>query len=145
MNVARALVAKARRACLATLDASGAPYASLVLVADDGAGNALLLLSDLAEHTKNSKRDPRASLLVEPSEPQPEPLAAARVTLVGTIARIEDESARAKFLATHPSAATYAAFEDFAMYRLTVDRAHLVAGFGKIEWLDSATYSATES
>lgn len=145
-ETARALVAEARRACLATLDASGAPYASLVLVVDDGAGNALLLLSDLAEHTKNLTRDPRASLLVEPADPTPTPLAAARVSLVGKITRADDQDAtRAKYVATHPSAAVYAGFKDFAMYRLTVERAHLVAGFGKIEWIESAAYLAADS
>ena len=139
-KVARELVAGASRAALATLDERGAPYASLVLVADDGAGNALLLLSDLAEHTKNLARDPRASLLVEPAEVSGDRLAAARVTLVGKIARLDDEIARAKYVARHPSAAMYAGFKDFAMYRLDVERAHLVAGFGRIEWLEAPDY-----
>lgn len=139
-RVARELVADASRAALATLDERGAPYASLVLVADDGVGNALLLLSNLAEHTKNLARDPRASLLVEPADVTGDRLAAARVTLVGKIARLDDDAARAKYVARHPSAAMYAAFKDFAMYRLDVERAHLVAGFGRIEWIGASDY-----
>ena len=139
-KVARDLLAGASRAALATLDEHGAPYASLVLVVDDGAGDALLLLSDLAEHTKNLKRDARASLLVEPVAVAGDLLAAARVTLVGKIAPVGDAAARAVFVTRHPSAATYASFADFAVYRLAVERAHLVAGFGRIQWIESADY-----
>ena len=32
----------------------------------------------------------------------------------------------------------YADFRDFNFYRLAVERAHLVAGFGRIHWLDAA-------
>ena len=136
----RALLRDARRAGLATLDASGAPYASLVLVADDGAGAPILLLSDLAEHTKNLKSDPRASILVEPVATSGDPLAAARATFKGTIARFEDEPARARFVERHPSAAMYAGFKDFALYRMTVERIHLVAGFGRIDWISREDY-----
>jgi hypothetical protein len=32
----------------------------------------------------------------------------------------------------------YAGFKDFNFYRVVVERAHLVAGFGKIHWLSAA-------
>ena len=35
-------------------------------------------------------------------------------------------------------AAMYADFKDFSFYRLTVERAHLVAGFGRIHWLEAS-------
>jgi hypothetical protein len=38
---------------------------------------------------------------------------------------------------THPPAAIYTGLGDFHLYRVTVERAHLVAGFGRIEWLES--------
>ncbi len=38
----------------------------------------------------------------------------------------------ARFTARHPSAAAYAGFADFRLYRLEIARAHLVAGFGRI-------------
>lgn len=138
----RELLRRAPRASLATLTEGGAPYASLVLVADDGAGAPLLLLSDLAEHTKNLKRDPRASLLVEPAEVSGDPLAAARATFLGHVERVAGEDARARFVARHPSAAMYAGFADFGLYRLAVERVHLVGGFGRIHWISGADYLA---
>lgn len=144
-TVARALLSKARRASLATLTASGAPYASLVLTADDGAGAPLLLLSDLAEHTKNLTRDPRVSLLVESIDQAGDPLAAPRATFLGEAARLDDAAAKASFVAHHPSAAAYAGFGDFALYRLAILRIHLVAGFGRIDWISGDQYRTATS
>ena len=36
-----------------------------------------------------------------------------------------------------PNAAVYVGFTDFHLYRMAVERAHLVAGFGEIHWLDA--------
>ncbi|MDE2228505.1 MAG: pyridoxamine 5'-phosphate oxidase family protein [Alphaproteobacteria bacterium] len=141
----RDLLRRAPRASLATLTETGAPYASLVLVADGGEGTPLLLLSDLAEHAKNLKRDRRASLLIETAEPSGDPLAAARATFLGEVARIADDAAMAAFTARHPSAAGYAAFKDFATYRFAVARVHLVAGFGRIDWISGDDYRTAAS
>ncbi len=138
--VVRELLRRAPRASLATLSEAGAPYVSLVLVADDGRGAPLLLLSDLAEHTRNLARDGRASILVESSD-APDPLAAQRATFTGEVSRLLDDEARARFVERHPSAARYASFKDFALYRLEIERIHLVAGFGRITWISASDYS----
>lgn len=142
---ARTLLSKASRASLATLTATGAPYASLVLTADDGTGVPLLLLSDLAEHAKNLARDPRASLLVESIDPAGDPLAAPRATFLGEVARLDDAGAKALFVARQPSAATYAGFGDFTLYRLAIARIHVVAGFGRIDWISGDQYRTAAS
>ncbi len=137
---ARRLVRSRDRAALATAlgDAGGGvwPYASLVLVACDFDASPLLLMSDLAEHSKNLARDPRASLLFDGTAGRDDPLTGARVTLVGEIAPAADTSSLARFVRRHPSAASYAGFKDFRLYRMRVNRAHLVAGFGRIDWID---------
>jgi hypothetical protein len=43
--------------------------------------------------------------------------------------------ARQRFLARHPGASFYADFADFAFWRLRVERAHYVGGFGRITTL----------
>lgn len=59
----RTLIGSVRTAALATLGEGGFPFGSLVSHAVDAAGRPLLLLSDLAEHSRNLAADPRASLL----------------------------------------------------------------------------------
>jgi putative heme iron utilization protein len=137
---ARRLMREAGSAAFATLTAgTGAPFASLVTVATEADGTPILLLSDLAAHTRNIKADPRASLLFDergPAAGRPgDPLAGARVTLTGRMARVAEDAAaatRRRFLAAQPGATGYAGFRDFGFYRLEIEMGHLVAGFGRI-------------
>ena len=134
---ARRLIRAAERAVLAT-SLSGWPYASLVLPACDPEGMPLLLLSDLAEHAKNLKADPRCSLLYDGTKGLTDALTGPRVTVLGEARPIQDNDLLARFVAHHPTAARYAGFGDFRLYRLSIARAHLVAGFGAIHWIEGA-------
>jgi len=130
---ARQVMRLALTGSLATLDEAGRPFASLVTTATSFTGEPVLLLSDLAVHTQNLKRDARASLLlVGPGGEAGDPLAGARVSLTGTVSADADPALGRRFLARHPEAEGYAGFKDFAFYRMSVERGHLVAGFGRI-------------
>jgi hypothetical protein len=130
---ARHLLRLAVTASLGTLDQAGTPFVSLVTVATTPAAEPILLLSDLARHTRNLERDRRASLLlVAPGGEGGDPLAGARLTLTGTAARDDDPALRQRFLARHEGAAGYAGFADFGFWRFYVSGGHLVAGFGRI-------------
>lgn len=133
----RHLIRSVAQGSLATVmrGGDGAPYASLVLVATDHDGSPAVLLSDLADHTKNLTEDDRVSLLLNGSRAFADPLAGERVTLQGRLGRCDDADLRRRYLARHPQAAVYADFGDFAFYRLALDKAHLVAGFGRIHWV----------
>ena len=120
-------------ATLATLSAEGAPFASYVVTAPAIDLSPLMLLSRLAQHTKNLDRDPRASLLfVREAEPGDETLTASRLTLTGRCTTEIDPSAKQRFLDRHPDAARYSEFADFSLYRFEVESGYLVAGFGRI-------------
>jgi hypothetical protein len=114
----------------------GAPYASLVLVAADLDASPLLLLSDLAQHSRNIAFDPRVSLLFDGTAGYRDPLTGPRLTVIGQARAIEDPRGLARFTAHHPTSAVYSGFADFRLYRVTVERGHLVAGFGRIHWID---------
>ncbi len=130
---AAALVAAGATAILGTLDRqSGIPYASLVTVAAGPDHAPVMLLSGLAMHTRNLIADPRASLLFSADFGAADPLTLARVTLLGSVAPTADAAARSNFLTRHPAAAAYADFGDFGFYRLKVERAHFIGGFGRI-------------
>jgi putative heme iron utilization protein len=135
------LLRQAVKASLATRLEAGAeegswPYASLVLVAADIDGTPILLLSKLAQHTHNIETDPHASLLIDGTEGHADVLTGPRATLLGRARVSEDPQSKRRFIARHPSAALYAEFKDFHVYRLELERAHLVAGFGRIEWVE---------
>jgi putative heme iron utilization protein len=139
---ARAVMRALDRATLATVarggtPEAGAPYASLVLVALDHDASPLLLISQLADHTRNLAADGRVSLLFDGTHGLAEPLTGPRVTLQGSAAPTDDRRLRARFLARHPGAALYADFRDFGLWRVAPGRAHLVAGFGRIHWIDT--------
>jgi putative heme iron utilization protein len=130
---ARGLVRRALKASLATIaSGSGYPYASLITVATDPSGTPIFLISALAQHTKNLAQDSRASILFDGTGALGDPLQGARVTLFGKAEKVEDEAVRRRFLARHPEAAFYADFPDFAFWRLEVEGAHYIGGFGRI-------------
>jgi putative heme iron utilization protein len=111
------------------------PYASLVLVAVDHDLSPLLLLSNLAEHSRAIAADSRVSLLFDGTSGLDQPLTGPRVSLLGRAEKTDNERQKRRFLMHHPDAELYAGFADFNFYRVTVERAHLVGGFGKIRWL----------
>lgn len=134
----RALVRSADRAVLSTaMVDSGWPYGSLVMTACDHRARPLLLISELAEHTKNLHGDARASLLFDGTAGLDSPLTGARVTITGRLAPTDDPALIARYVARHPDAEMYLGFADFSLYEMTVDRAHIVAGFGAIHWIDA--------
>ncbi|MGH6884342.1 HugZ family protein [Hypericibacter sp.] len=140
-QLARRLLREAVKAALATRLEGGAiegswPYASLVLVAADVDGTPILLLSKLAQHTHNIVGNPHVSLLVDGTGGHKDVLTGPRATLIGRTRLTEDPQSKRRFIARHPSAALYAGFKDFHVYRIELDRAHLVAGFGRIEWIE---------
>lgn len=143
----RQIIENARVGSLGTLDEAGNPFVSLVTVAALEPTRVILLLSGLAQHTKNLQRAPNCSLLlVEPGGERGNPLAGARLTISGSakrIARDSDEDARACFLAAHPSAAGYAGFEDFSFFQIDIEQVHLVAGFGRIETIPASQLTAS--
>jgi len=139
---ARALVRQCDKAVLSTTQADGTgwPYGSLVMTACDYEGRPILLLSDLAEHTKNLKQNARVSLLFDGTDGLDDRLTGARVTVMGRAVVTKKPEDRARYLARHPSSVAYENFADFNFYSIDVTRAHQVAGFGQIDWMPAATF-----
>lgn len=126
------LLREARSGALATLiPGSGDPYCSLVNVASAADGAPLLLISQLAVHTKNLSADPRVSLMLDERK-EGDPLEGARIMLMGRAEVSGDPEIRRRYLARHPEAEMFAGFRDFAFYRIGLTAVHLVAGFGRI-------------
>ncbi len=146
VETAHRLVRGCDRAALATATRGDRwPHSSLVLTACRFDGAPLMLLSRLAVHTRNLAADPRICLLYDGTAGRADPLTGPRASVRGHAAVEDDPEAKARFLRRHPSAERYAGFADFALYGVAVERVHLIAGFGVIEWIDGAALKVPDA
>lgn len=123
-------------ACLATQSATlaGYPFASAVPFATDEHHRPLLLLSQLAEHTRNLAASPKASLLLSRALGEGE---MARVSLVGEVLPVAaDPRLVARYLRFQPQAERFLQLGDFGFYRFAPQRVLVVGGFARASWLD---------
>jgi putative heme iron utilization protein len=141
---ARALAAATNTGTLATLTATGDPWASFVTYGLlDGAP--VLCLSALAEHGRNLAGDQRASIAIVAPSADPDPQAWARVTLAGVAERPaagELAAARAAYVAAVPAAASYVDYSDFAFWVLRVHRVRWYGGYGRMDTATGEAYAA---
>jgi putative heme iron utilization protein len=128
---ARKLLREARSGTLATVADGGQPFASLVTPACAPDLSLLLLLSNLSEHTRHLRAEPRCSILVSAAPESINPQTAPRVTVTGIAAITDDPALRARYLAVHPYASLYADFGDFHLWRVRPLGALLVGGFAR--------------
>jgi len=125
----------------------GWPFSSVMPYSLDAQGRPIFLISLMAVHTHNIQTDPRASLLVTQPGWTGDPLAGARATVMGTVAKLlapDLASARTAYLARYENAASWVDFDDFAFYRLEVSDVYYVGGFGAMGWVAAAEYMAAE-
>ena len=140
---ARTLLHLARMGTLATISRKhpGWPFGSLMPYALDDHGRPIFLVSSMAMHTQNLHADPRASLFVAQPGVQGDPLGAARVTLMGTVAPAGPE-ARPLYLQLHQSAQYWIDFDDFSLIHLEIQDVYFIGGFGVMGWIAAGDYAA---
>ncbi|MBC06587.1 DUF2470 domain-containing protein [Thalassospira sp.] len=144
----RQMLRRAARGVLATIAhdhkqlGNGWPTASMVVPACDIDGTPILLISELADHTRHITADSRVSLLVSEADlitaPAPDTgiqTDTARLTVFGEANRVTNpddlKRVRQRYLQGHTDAAQYAGFADFGFYRINVTAIYWVGGFGK--------------
>ena len=138
---ARQFLRSTRTAILSTHSAKfdGFPFGSVAPFVLDHQCQPIILISNIAEHTKNIAANPKVSLLVFAGA---EDLHAnARLTLLGTahaINKNEDADLRARYLRYLPQATDYFDMHDFAFYRIKIENCRYIAGFGKMGWLSGS-------
>lgn len=135
------LLRSIRAGALATLvPGQACPFVSLVNVATAPDSSPILLLSELAAHTRHLAADPGLSLLLAQTGAG-DPLAHPRITIMGRAERIGDRGRRAalkeRFLAKHPKSALYADFADFSFWLVAMEQAHLNGGFARAGHFDA--------
>ena len=118
----------------------GTPYGSITPFVLDHAGCPLILVSSLAEHTRNLDADARCSLLVHPCAADAQ--AAGRGTVLGRAQRGGDKAALGpRYLRYVPGAAGHFELPDFHFWRIVPDAIRSIAGFGRARWVDAAAFA----
>ncbi len=141
---ARTIAASTNTGTLASLTATGDPWASFVTYGLLG-GAPVLCVSHLAEHGRNLAADPRASLAVVAPHGEADPLASPRITLAGVVEKPEGaelEAARGAHVAAVPAARYYIDYSDFTVWMLRVRRVRWVGGYGRMDSARADDYAA---
>lgn len=139
---ARLLLRSRQNAVLSTLsvEMEGWPFGSVAPYILDYAGDPVLLMSDLAQHSRNVRQDARASLLIWEHDVG-DIQKGARATLLGRVSEIPmDVLLQDRYQRYVPDAQRYFEIHDFRFYRLEVERVRFIGGFGQIFWIRGADY-----
>lgn len=120
----------------------GFPYPTLLPFAPDARHRPVILVSRLAEHTRNLQDDPRAGFLVAHA-PDGNVLEGPRETLLGRFEPVGADEApdvARRYLRYQPDAQRYLALGDFAFWAMRVERLRYIGGFGAMGWLDGTEF-----
>lgn len=139
---ARQLLRAHRYGALGTLSKKfdGHPYGSITPYLVDHDGSLLILISGLAEHTKNILHDPRVSLITHNQE-DPHIQTQGRVSMLGSAAQeTARELAGKRYLRYFPEAQRYFDMADFQFFRIVPLALRYIGGFGDIHWVKADRY-----
>ncbi|WP_348943876.1 pyridoxamine 5'-phosphate oxidase family protein [Chitinibacter sp. FCG-7] len=131
-----ALIRRSRMLALATHSAHmpGYPHVSWLPTVADEAGRPLVMISRLAEHTQNILQDHKVSVLLHDDDMA---LEKARLTILGDLQPVApDELLAARLARYNPQLAACLDMSDFSVWRLWPRRARLIAGFGRMGWVE---------
>lgn len=135
---AQRFLCHARKGILSTHSAkhAGYPFGSVAPVVLDQQGMPTILISTIAEHTKNIIQNAHVSLVVLDNAEDLQ--ANARLTLLAKAEQTDKQNTlmRERYLRYIPQAAQYFETHDFSFYTLHITHARYIAGFGKMGWLE---------
>ena len=136
---ARALLLKNYQGILSTnsVEMSGYPFGSVVPYCLDQTGNPIILISRIAQHTKNICADPKVSLIAI-EQGVDDVQVGGRLTWIADVKALQDEESEAaadRYYRFFPQSSDFHKVHDFDFYRLELVRARYIAGFGKIHWI----------
>jgi len=121
-----------------SVDVQGYPFGSITPFILNYDGEPTMLISDIAQHTRNIKRNNKVSLTVF-DQCAGDPQASSRLTWIGDAELINSSDAeiRHRYLRYFPSAESYFETHDFSLYCVHLRRARFIGGFGQIFWIES--------
>jgi putative heme iron utilization protein len=118
-----------------SLDVPGYPFGSTVPYCLSAKQEPLLLISNIAQHTKNILADARVSLTVfDPTTGDVQ--ANGRVTYIGDAVKVNDDLLNERYQLYFPTAKEYFKFHDFSLFKIDLKKLRYIGGFAKIFWVE---------
>lgn len=118
----------------------GFPFGSVVPYSLDDEGKPVILISTIAEHTKNIKSDDRCSITItaESNDVQ----ANGRLCIVGNMKPLSDDKTEVeeRYYRYFPNSKSYHQSHDFSFYYLEPVSVRYIGGFGAIHWLEPSDF-----
>jgi heme oxygenase (biliverdin-IX-beta and delta-forming) len=139
VQTARMLLKRQSVGVLSThsVDVEGYPFGSIAPYVLNYDGEPTMLISDIAQHTRNIKRNNKVSLTIF-DQCADDPQASSRLTWIGNAESVDpsDTKIRHRYLRYFPSAESYFETHDFSLYCIRLRRARFIGGFGEIYWFE---------
>ncbi|MET0049886.1 MAG: pyridoxamine 5'-phosphate oxidase family protein [Candidatus Thiodiazotropha sp.] len=115
----------------------GYPFGSLLPVCRDSKGNPLLLISHLAQHTRNLEADPHCSLTL--SETDEEDIQqSGRLTCLARAEALNSNASAERYFRYYPETRRYYKEMNFRFYHLILQQHYFIGGFGSARWFDAS-------
>jgi putative heme iron utilization protein len=122
-----------------SVDLPGYPFGSITPYCLNQDGQAVILISTIAQHTRNIKADNKVSLIAfDPLSDDTQ--AAGRVTYIADAVQLDDEAMAERYYRFYPMSRNFHKTHDFDFYTLDFVRVRYIGGFGEIYWLEKAEF-----
>lgn len=118
----------------------GYPFGSVAPYCLDETGRPVLLISSIAQHTKNVNADKRCSLTIAREEDDIQ--ANNRICMIGNMEKVPEasEAVRERYFRYFPQSKDYFKAHDFSFYYLDPVTIRYIGGFGAIYWIEPETF-----
>jgi len=128
-----------------SLELNGYPFGSVTPFCLDDNFNPIILVSEIAQHTKNMIKDNKVSLTITESGEEEEKQSLGRYTCLADAFKIEKTSDEydvisETYLRHYPQAKHYFEAHNFNFFRLNFVKGRFIKGFGKIHWIEKVGF-----
>tara|TARA_R110002111_G_scaffold10681_2_gene34039 strand:+ start:1536 stop:2246 length:711 start_codon:yes stop_codon:yes gene_type:complete len=118
-----------------SIDLPGYPFGSITPYCLNQEGQAVILISTIAQHTRNIIADNKVSLIAFDDQAD-DSQAAGRVTYIGNAIEMTDEAMADRYYRFYPNSRHFHKTHDFNFYTIELVRARYIGGFGEIYWVE---------
>ena len=139
----RALLLSEYQAILSThsVDVEGYPFGSVVPYCLNKEGKPVILISSIAQHTKNILSNPKVSLTVTEGDAD-DSQTVGRITYIANAEKLNDgdTDSMERYYSYFPQSRGYHQTHDFDFYQLQPVRIRFIGGFGQIYWVEKEEF-----